>query len=297
MKSILRVMPRDIEALSLLYQFHFATIDDMKLAIYKNWNVAQRRLQGLAKLGLIRELGITLENRGRPTKVFFLNRAKRGQLSKTLNQELSIRNLESASGLQDQNLRHHLGINSLLCRLIGNCTNQKVQVRFIGEYHRTETGEMNRHAIEDEVRDPLAKGKQVRYRRDAIIKLSTQRGSALFELEYDRGTEVLKSPSRRTVTLHRKVAIFLQSIKEKRFQRYCRPEFFNSRFNVSRLLLVTTTEARLRNFIDSISDLNTQGIVLATSEERLSQQSLLSKAWFAMNQSGQAEQRSLLGES
>ena len=296
MNSVLHVMPRDIEALRLLFELHFATIDCMQHAIYQNRNIAQRRLSGMAKMGLLNHIGIALESRGQPTKAYFLNRAKRKELNQALGFNLSPRNLETLGKLQETDLRHQLALNSFLARLYGNTKHIGIRFRFIGEYHQQETGNRSFHAIEDEVRDPMAKGKQIRFRRDSVFCLENQRGSALFELEYDRGTEVLKSPRRRSVTLHRKVAIFLQSIQEKRFQRYSSPQFFNQPFNISRLLVVTTTNRRLENLIQALSDLDMRGIVLLTSEERIGTKDPLGEIWTVISQDKTPIRKSLISK-
>ncbi len=279
MKTTLHVMPRDIQALALLYQLHLATTEQMRAAIYGNRNVAQRRMQGMEKLGLLSHLGITLENRGQPTKVYFLNRRKRSAIKNLLNQDISIRNLERGISHVESDLRHQLGMNSILATFYGSADDRKLGFRFIAEYQKLETADRNVHATEDSVQDPMSKGRRAEFRRDAIFTLSTKRGTALFELEYDRGTEVIRSPGRRAVTLHRKIALFLQSIKEKRFKRYSRPEFFGTTFNISRLLIVTTSEERIERIHNSISDLDTRGIVMASWADRIESEGPLSNVW------------------
>ena len=284
MKTALHVTPRDLEALRLLYRLHFATIRQMQAAIYHNWVVSQRRLACLSKTGLINHLGVALENRGRPLRVYFLNARKRTLLSNLTGQHLDARNLEKASALEEGRLHHLLGINTVICELYRSAKNHNLNLSFITENHRNESSPHRLHAIEDEVTDPHQRAKTIRFRRDAVFCVETPQGKGLFELEYDRGTEVIKATRPRLISIHRKAAIFLESIRSRRFQRYGRSEYFDHPFQVSRLLFITTTRARQANIVRALSDLDTRGIIYASNQDDFAPFDLVKETWQVVKQ-------------
>jgi hypothetical protein len=272
------VTERDIEAISLIYRLHFVTIEQARMCVYKNRNVAQRRLSLLQRSGFLLSFPLSGNKKGHPTKVYYLNPKARSEIRRLLGDELVGGNIHSSP---PDNLlvgRHHLELNSVLAAFIAGADSKGYELSFVPEYWVPPKGG-GRSFLVDETADPRNGARRIRYRRDAVLCVGAGEGKALFELEYDRGAEVIRSKGGRKVTVARKLEIFLQSIRERRFERYAKPEYFGYPFRVSRLLVVTTSETRLSNIVRVGRDINTHGLVYLTTLERLNSSTVFGPIW------------------
>ena len=95
---------------------------------------------------------------------------------------------------------------------------------------------------------------------------------------------MIKATRPRLISIHRKAAIFLESIRSRRFQRYGRSEYFDHPFQVSRLLFITTTRARQANIVRALSDLDTRGIIYASNQDDFAPFDLVKETWQVVKQ-------------
>lgn len=274
------ITDRDIKAVRLAYRFHFITIEQAATCVFGIRNVAQRRLSAIQKRGYLLSFPLSGVGRGHPTKVYYLNRKLKREIGLMLGEDLDSANIHK--GPPDNTLvtRHCLELNTVLAAFVAAARSRELQFRFLTEYWSATSAQKGRVAVlSDETRDPRNRRRRARYRRDAVCSIGTAKGQALFEIEYDRGFEVLKSQGHRKITIARKIGIFLESVKERRFERYSRPAYFNSPFSVSRLLLVTTSEQRLGNIASLCNEINSHGLVYLAVVDRLKPSTVLGPVW------------------
>lgn len=270
--------PRDVDFMRLLYRLGLMTIEHAETCVYGNRNVTQRRLSVLEAQGYLLSFPLSRGRKGQPTKVCFLNHKERHVLSQMLQQELDEKNIPKKSPDNSLVAWHMIELNSVLVAFIAAAKAKGCLFDFVPEYW-SGAGLAGGSPLADEVQNPHGGAGMIRYRRDAVCCIGTQKGKALFEIEYDRGKEAIQGTSSRKVSVANKIVVFLQSLKERRFERYAGPQFFNHPFKVSRLLLVTSSAERLQNIIAVCQELNTHGLVYLTMLEQVCPETILGCIW------------------
>lgn len=273
------VMKRDLQALCLAYQIRFMTIDDAKVCVYGNRNVAQRRLVAVEKAGFLLSFHLTPGKKGPPTKVYYLNAKKRQELSAMIGEELDKNAIPTSPPRNMLPAVHMLDLNKVLVSFIAGAASRGFRFGFIPEYAPGCHGGGRGGLLCDKVKDPQNPRRMVDYRRDAVCCLGTDKGKALFEIEYDTGKEVLQSAGPRKVTIAKKILVFVQSVKERRFERYSSALYFDHPFKVTRLLIITNSDARARNIAALCLDLKVPGLVYVTSAEKVDPASVFGPIW------------------
>jgi hypothetical protein len=158
-------------------------------------------------------------------------------------------------------------------------TTRRFSFQYIPEYRASHGHGATCRILDQEICDPDKPQCMVRYRRDAVCCIGTPNGKALFEIEYDRGSEVLQGQAWRRATIARKVAIFLASLKHRHFERYSGENFFNHPFRTSRLLIVTNSDTRMNNITNLCLTLNTHGMVYLTTMNLITTSDALGPIW------------------
>ena len=273
------VTERDRDAIRLAYDLRFPTIEDAATCIFGNWQVAQRRLAALEKAGFLRSFPVPNGTRGHPTKVYFLNRKRRHDMQIMLGYELDLNNMVASPPSNALVARHVLELNNVLSAFIAATNDRGFGFSFVPEYRPScGKGRLTR-LLDEKVRDPRNPKRIVTYRRDAVCCITTPRGRALFEIEYDRGKESLSSAAGRKVTLDRKIVLFMEGLRTRRFDRYSRQEFFGFPFQTSRLLIITSSKARVAHIADRCLSLETSGMVYLGSIEDIAPPTVLGPIW------------------
>lgn len=287
------VTDRDVKALRAIYHFKFCTIEQARLAVYKNRNVAQRRLAALELTGLLRSFAASNGDQGHPTKVFFLNQRRFNVLTELFNEDVFRRAIPKEAPANVTANLHLLDLNTVLAHFIAACNEAGLGLELVPEYMVTGYGQSAKSLLLDEVKDPDNRRKTVKYCRDAVLCIESPKASGLFEVEYDRGKETILSTTNRKITVVRKVAIFLESLRAKRFQRFAKPAFFGRSFGASRLLIITTSQRRVSNILEACSTLDTHGLVYITTIGELTRIGPLGGIWTVPDQ-GQLTTKALV---
>lgn len=270
---------RDIRAVRLAYDLQYLTIEQATTCLFHNWNVAQRRLAKLEDCNLLVSFPMPQGDRGHPTKVYYLNRKSWRIIEPILGHTLDLANIPVAAPQNALVAQHHIELNNVLCAFISAAAIRGIVFEYIPEYRASHGHGRTNRVLDQKIWDPIKPGRLVKYRRDAVCCLGTNHGKALFEIEYDRGNEVLQGSARRKTTIARKLAVFLESLKHRHFTRYSGTEFFAHPFQVSRLLIITTAIARLNNIAELCLALNTHGLVYVTTMEQVSPSTVLGPIW------------------
>jgi hypothetical protein len=290
------VTARDCTAIRLVYESRFLTIEHARKRIYGNANVAQRRMAVLEKEGWLLSLPVSCGLRGQPTKAYYINWRKKNAIEAILGEELLSCNIPRTPPENALVTAHLLELNSVLIAFAAGASARGHFFRCIPEYCAMATPGGPIHPLTCKVRDPTNRSRMVGVRRDAVFCIGVGKNKALFELEYDRGREVVTSGGFRAVTLSRKIAIFMQGLKEQAFHRYCGPQFFNYPFRASRLLIVTSTTERMENLASVCQEQKTEGMVYLTTVEHVTPESVFDPIW-VVPADGRNTNRALVGGS
>ena len=288
------VTERDMEATRLAYRLKYVTIDHLQTCVYSNRNVAQRRGAAIEKEGFFRSFPLLTGKKGQSNKVYYINAARRRSIEQMLAEQLDAGNIPKTPPENALVARHFVELNTVLTAFIAGARQSGCFLDFIPEYWSSarSTGSV----LADKVRNPANPRRMVEYRRDAVIWIGNGRGQkALFEVEYDRGKEAVRGGRFRKVTLAGKIAIFLQSLKERRFERFARPEYFGYRFLTSRLILITaSSQTRLRHIVAACNEINTHGLVYLTTIDRIRPDTVFGPIW-TVPDNGEVFTRKLVG--
>lgn len=273
------VTARDVDALRLTHRFLYVTIGQAEMCVYGNRNVAQRRLAVLASEGLLLSFPASNGGRGHPTRIYYLDARRRRRIEELFQETIDPANLVRTPPLNALVPLHAVELNYLLAVLMVACRDCGYAFEFIPEYWRASKHGGRSNVLSDRVQDPMNPKRIVRYRRDAVFCIGSQRGKALFELEYDRGRESAIGSGRRRVTVARKILIFLRSVRERRFERYSGPLVFGYPFQVSRLAVVTTSPQRLQTIASFCKQINTHGLVYLAALPDVGPESVFGAIW------------------
>jgi hypothetical protein len=275
----MKVTARDRNLLRQLVSLKFLTIDQASIAVYENRNVAQRRLQMLETISLINSIPLSDGHRGQPTKLHYLNWDQRKKMVPILGQDILEGQLIRSLPENLVRVRHAMEVNQVIVCLLAGCRHQGLSFSYITEHELVADRASKSQMLMDEVEDPGCPGRVVKFRRDAIGCIASERGKALFEIELDRGNEAITTSSHRAITLGRKIQIFIQSVNLRRFERYSAAEFFGHPFKVSRLLLVTTSAERVAHIASFCLQINTHGLVYLTTLAEITPQAINAPIW------------------
>lgn len=276
---IMNVTPRDADALRLLARFKFITIEQAQWCVYGNHNVAQRRLQFLEHDGWLGSIPLSDDRRGKPVKLYYVACSRKNDLAKIIG-------LDDASGTIIQRLpenlvrlRHAVEVNQVIAVFFSACKIRGLSFSFFTE-HETPTNRVSPNPLLlDEVDDPDCPGRRVSFQRDAVCCISSDQAHALFEIELDLGKEAIVTSSHRRITLSNKIRLFIQSVKQRRFLRYSTPAFFDHPFQVSRLLLITTSDQRVSNLASFCHQHNTHGLVYLATLAEITPETIFEPIW------------------
>jgi hypothetical protein len=191
---------------------------------------------------------------------------------------------------------HLLELNTVLAAFLAGASARGYYFRCIPEYCAMASPHGPVHPLTSKVRDPANRSRMVTVRRDAVCCIGVGQGKALFEMEYDRGKESITTGGIRAVTMVRKISIFMQGLKEQAFQRYSASLFFDYPFRTSRLLVITSSDERLRNLLSVCQAQKTGGMVYLTTVDRVTPESVFDPIWL-VPADGQTLNRALVGGS
>lgn len=290
------ITQRDVEAVQLVYDLQYVTIEQAAECLFRNRNVSQRRLAKLEDYGLLTSFPMPDSGQGRPTKVYFVNRKARRAIEALLERALDPANISTSVPQNALVAQHHIELNQVLCAFISAAATRNYSFQYIPEYRASHGHGRTTRVLDQQIRDPINRRRLVRYRRDAVCCIGTPNGKALFEVEYDRGSEVLGDSTFRKTTIARKLAIFLDSVKQKHFTRYSGRDFFHYPFHTSRLLFITNATSRLKHIAELCLSLNTYGLVYLTTVDQITASTVLGPIW-VQPMNGQASVQPLIRTS
>ena len=240
---------RDIEIITTIYKHRYLKTPQIKQLYFPSEQTANRRLKSLTNHGLLKYFIVP----NIPERIYYITKKGAHLVAEQLN--LTINELAWTQITKQPKdyyfMRHFLGINQFRIDLTKACEPSEIQlVGFIPEYHwnKHATGRITKH-IHDYVFDIENPREKISHTPDAVFALSRNDKTALFFLEIDRGTEVIGSPGKGLLKMLRYYINYGKSGKFRSYQQ----EFNCSQLSSFRLLIVTTTHARMANMCRSAS--------------------------------------------
>ena len=241
---------RDLQLLAEVYKHRYLSVSQIQRLLFPSLQTAYRRLRSLTAQKLL--IGFTVPNV--PEHVYYLSPAGAAEVAGSLGVDASaLKWKEHSRSPKDYYfLRHFLRINDFRISLTQSCKDGELQLLgFIPEYfgNRTPDGGISKY-IKDAVCDVA--GDRLPHTPDAAFALGRSGKAALFFLEIDRGTEVVSDPEKGVLKACR---FYMHYLISAGYQRYSQ-DFGCEQFRGFRALFVTSSEARLSNMRQAVSNFN-----------------------------------------
>lgn len=237
-------MSAGLKFLNFISDVGVATNEDVRRLCFSgsgHGDKSARRLTiDLEKEGLL----VSLENNsgsvGRSSKVFAINKEKKGEVMDITGKE-NIRIIDLKSSFH---ARHQLCLNSVLTSFISCCDKSEVYgFDFITDFEGSKNNNDAYKILSEKEYLPYF-GKVV-FVPDAVACISNdkERKKALLFIEMDRETTTMKKIGGKSKNVETKIKAYDSLWKSQKFKRY--DEMFDYKFSGFRLLWVTLTKRRL----------------------------------------------------
>jgi hypothetical protein len=245
------ITERDLAVLVNVYKYRYLTVTQIARLHFPSKQTAYRRLRSLTELHLL--VGFTA-----PTMtehMYFLGRPGADLVAGTL--DVAVAELgwaETSRAPKDYYfLSHFVQVTDFRITLTRCCAASGLKLLgFIPEYlgSRTSAGGLIKH-IKDYVCDIERANEKFNHTPDAVFALEKNGVQALFFLEIDRGTEVVSNAEKGVLKACR---FYLNYLVAGGYQRYSK-DFGCSDFKGFRALFITTSENRLHNIRQAVTEL------------------------------------------
>jgi hypothetical protein len=275
---------RDVVLLLNVYKYRYLSFSQLTRLHFPSTRTAYRRLQLLIEGSFVK----TFTAPNIPERIFYLDKAGAEIVAGELHVEVEdLQWYRYTRAPKDYYfLRHFLAINDFRILITSACQDNPIQlVGFIPEYfgEKTVSGNVKKY-IRDNVCDIANTSVQYSHTPDAVFALGKDGNTALFFLEIDRGLEVVSDPEK---GLLKAIVFYLNYWADGKYQRY-QADFGGAGFKNFRTLIVTTSQARLKNLRDVVTKLffnqpHIKRFLWATTEAELTQQSLFAPIWNSLD--------------
>ena len=222
----MRIQARDQQILESLHNFQCLTTEQINSLFFGNIKTAQRRLRKLVTMGLLNCRPIPT-TKGNSPNLFFI--AKGGAIL------LGIKAVTPRIGWQ---LSHQMKNSSLLIRVISEFQNRPIDCSALPE--------------------SIVRRANLTVIPDATFCLTKQDKSAMFFIENDSDTEIIRSKSYHS-DLDQKVLSYVDMFVNNSLAFYT--DHFQQTFNRFRVLFITNTEKRLEAASNLIKSHDEHGFI------------------------------------
>lgn len=241
------VTPRDLEMLRALKRFRCLTSRQVTALHFMHIELCRRRMRKLERAGLVQHARRPTTNTGRPENVYSLNRDGARLVLGDEAEGLSRYARVPSSYFY---LEHRLGINDVLIAFVIACRNSTYSCEFLTE-DEIRAAVPHRHAVVP----------------DGVISLQNRQDKrSLLYVEYDRGTESLKSRSRTAKTIKSKLISYADLLASR---TYLIPHNEAYAYAGFRVLWVAPNEARCRSMQDLASAHHYKTLFWFTTQENV----------------------------
>jgi hypothetical protein len=243
-----KLTARDIEVILSVYKCRYLTGSQIERLHFSSKRPMWRRIQALLELGFIKSFTAPHI----PERIFYLD--KKGAEIVAIESRVPFEDLEWYSHTRAPKdyyfLRHFLAINDFRITLTLACQKSTIHLSgFIPEYVGEKTGEGHvKKYIRSKVNDIAFSAVSYSHTPDAVFSLEKDGRAALFFLEIDRGGEVLTDSQKGFLKC---VVFYLNLWSGTVWKRY--EKDFGREFNAFRVLIVTTSQERLKHMRDAVT--------------------------------------------
>lgn len=245
-----KLTERDIAVIFSVYKYRYLSASQIRQLHFPSKQTAWLRLRVLTDLGCLK--AFTTPNI--PERLYYLD--KKGAEIVAIELHVDTEDLEwhrHARAPKDYYfLKHFMAINDFRILLTQACETSPIDLLgFIPEYvgEKTDEGYVKKY-IRDRINDIALSSISYSHTPDAVFALEKDGRPALFFLEIDRGTEIVSDSSKGFL----KCAVFyLNYWVDRGWLRY--NEDFKREFSAFRMLVVTTSQARLSHMREAATSL------------------------------------------
>jgi hypothetical protein len=274
----MRLTQRDTDVLESIYSYRYLSISQVQRLHFPSEQTTNRRVRLLADAGYIEDFHVP----GIRERLVALKRKGADVVAERLRvaQEKLGWKKRARTPTDTYFLQHFLSVNDFRITLVEACIrHEDLQLLgFIPEYlgTRTAKGGVRKH-IQDVVSGISSSAAKVTHTPDGVFALQKEGKTALFFLEWDRGTETIG----RVIDMAHFFAAYLVGGGYRRYEE----EFEVSQpFRGFRTLIVTTSKRRLQNIRQAggkIEPVEAQRFLWITTTDRLGE--LLDPIWVSLD--------------
>ncbi|MDP2960722.1 MAG: replication-relaxation family protein [candidate division Zixibacteria bacterium] len=252
----LKIEPRDIEILKTLLDYRFLTSSQIQRNFFSSKSFADRRLRKLYDHEILERI-IRPVTQGKAELLYAIGPEGARQLSGHLGiPKDKLGWSQKGNGVKPEFIQHQLDLNSL--RLAIEDVIEKSSGYTLLRW-------------ENNIKIKVKRG--LNLIPDAYLSLATPRGNTFFFLELDRATETVTGKFRKKMESY-------QIIRERgEFKRQFGRENF-------RVLIVTTSEARLKSLLGVFNDMRLKILFWLTTFDLILSETILGNIWLRADKPG-----------
>ena len=244
-----KLTQRDVAVLIDVYKHRYLSVSQIKALHFPSKRTSYRRLQALLMLGYLKAFTVPSINE----RIYYLDTPGAEIVAGEM--QVSVDDLKWHRSMRAPKdyyfLRHFLAINDFRITLTRACQENPITLLgFIPEYvgEKTYKGNVKKY-LRDNVCDITNVTRRISHTPDAAFALGKGDKSALFFVEIDRGIEVISDPEKGFLKC---ISFYLNYWNEKKYTRY--QQEFGSEFQTFRALIVTSSEKRLENMREAVTN-------------------------------------------
>lgn len=261
-----KLTERDLKVPELVADYKLLTTRQIKELLYPSLQKAQTRLKAVYEAGLVKRYPypVLLKEGGKGEFVYHVGKKPKIVYSKVL---------------------HTLELNKIRIAIETACQQSEniKLIDFIPEYKgKVEKGKIKR-LVEQTV--TLPDGKETTLIPDAVICLENKatKKKGLFYLEADLGTEKITTGKRNEYSLLKKMMIYKEYVKSKKYKKYGSVNYYNYAFSGLRVLSVMDSPSRIRSLRRELFNQGIKKFIWLTESSEISANTVFNKIWLMVN--------------
>ena len=270
----MELVKRDLKILKSLYLYEYVFIRHIvSLCDFPNEKKCSERMSKLEKAGYVSSIEEPEKRKGRPKKVFSLNRKRLGEVIKLLN--LNGGQYQTSKVRPKINLNHHLLMVEFLISLKIDAERIGIQHSVISELSNTSI-DAPRNIIRDSITLP---GEHIdtEFIPDIVFHLKDR----LYVFDADAGTETIQTQINDSSSIEHKLKTLLCYLASEKFKKY--DAIFKQNFSCFRFCVLTTTQSRQEKILELVSKYGVTEFLLVAHREQLLKDGVLAPIWHVQN--------------
>lgn len=287
----LTLTERDMKVVLDVYKYRYLSVSQIQRLHFPSLQTAYRRLRALLELRYLACFSVP----GITERVYHLDRGGAALVAERLGVQIAELKWSRQNHAPKDHyfMRHFLKAGDFRIALTLACRSSDISLLgFIPEHYgeKSINGAPVKY-IKDFICDIANPAQRISHTPDAVFALTKSQNTALFFLETDRGTEVISDENKGVL---KSVKFYLNYLVSGAYRRY-EQDFGCSPFKGFRTLIVTTSEARVENIRQVISDFNfadkAKKFIWLTTERDIESNTIFQPIWLSADVSDQTRYR------